>query len=43
LWERVNSSKAAHARLDRWADAEDWIRDRLVANIPAPALEKVAS
>ena len=43
LWERVKSSKAAHARLDRWADAEGWIRDKLVANEPAPALEKVAS
>jgi hypothetical protein len=40
LWERVNPSKAAHARLDRWTDAEHWIRDRLVANAPAPALEK---
>ena len=41
LWERVNPSKAAHARLNRWADAEVWIRDKLVANMPAPALEKV--
>jgi len=40
LWERVKPSKAAHARLDRWADAEHWIRDRLVANASAPALEK---
>jgi hypothetical protein len=39
LWERVNSSKAAHARLDRWADAEHWIREKLVAKTPAPALE----
>jgi len=41
LWERVNPSKAAHARLNRWADAEVWIRDKLVTNMPAPALEKV--
>lgn len=40
LWERVKSSKAAHARLDRWADAEHWIREKLVANEAAPALEK---
>ena len=40
LWERVKSSKAAHARLDRWADAEHWIREKLVANTAAPALEK---
>jgi hypothetical protein len=43
LWDRVKPSKSAHARLDRWADAEVWIRDRLVANAPAPTLEKVAS
>jgi hypothetical protein len=41
LWERVNPSKAAHARFNRWADAEVWIRDKLVTNMPAPALEKV--
>ena len=40
LWERVKSSRAAHARLDRWADAEHWIREKLVANEAAPALEK---
>lgn len=40
LWERVKSSRAAHARLDRWADAEHWIREKLVANTTAPALEK---
>jgi hypothetical protein len=39
LWERVNSSKAAHARLDRWADAEGWIRDRLIGGKPASVLE----
>jgi hypothetical protein len=42
LWDRVKPSKSAHARLDRWADAEVWIRERLVANAPAPSLEKVA-
>ncbi|TSB02131.1 HAD family hydrolase [Sphingorhabdus contaminans] len=40
LWERVKPSRAAHARLDRWADAEHWIREKLVANEAAPALEK---
>lgn len=40
LWERVKPSKAAHERLDRWADAEHWIREKLVANEAAPALEK---
>jgi hypothetical protein len=43
LWERVKSSKAAHARLDRWADAEHWIRQRLVTELPAPALERITS
>jgi hypothetical protein len=41
LWDRVKPSKSAHARLERWADAEVWIREKLVANVPAPALEKV--
>jgi hypothetical protein len=41
LWDRVKPSASAHARLDRWPDAESWIRDKLVANVPAPALEKV--
>lgn len=40
LWERVKPSRAAHERLDRWADAEHWIREKLVANEAAPALEK---
>jgi hypothetical protein len=43
LWDRVKSSKSAHARLYRWADAESWIREKLVTNVPAPALEKVTS
>lgn len=43
LWDRVNPSKAAHARLDRWPDAEIWIRERLVNNEPAPALEKAST
>ena len=41
LWDRVKSSSAAHARVDRWADAEEWIRERLVIGEPAPALETV--
>jgi hypothetical protein len=39
LWDRVNPSKAAHARLDRWADAENWIRDKLTGGVPAPEIE----
>lgn len=40
LWDRVNPSKAAHARLDLWADAESWIKDKLQGGVPAPALER---
>ena len=40
LWDRVKSSRAAHMRLNRWADAEDWIKDRLTGGEPAPTLEK---
>jgi hypothetical protein len=40
LWGRVEPAKSAHARLDRWADAEHWIRERLVTGEPAPILEK---
>lgn len=41
LWERVEPSKAAHARLNRWADAEVWIKDRLLGGVPAPKIETV--
>jgi hypothetical protein len=41
LWPRVKPSPAAHARIDRWADAEQWITERLVAGQPAPIIEKV--
>lgn len=40
LWPRVTTSAAAHARIDLWTDAEQWIRDRLVAGNPAPIIEK---
>lgn len=42
LWERVKSSKAAHARLNRWTDAEHWVRDKLTAGMAAPVIEAVA-
>ncbi len=38
LWDRVNPSKAAHARLDLWPDAEAWIRDKLQSGVPAPEI-----
>jgi hypothetical protein len=40
LWGRVQSSPAAHARIDIWAEAEGWITDRLLSGSPAPAIEK---
>jgi hypothetical protein len=29
----------AHARIDNWADAHDWIADKLTKGAPAPAIE----
>ena len=40
LWDRVRPSQAAHARIDLWPEAEIWIKDKLAAGNPAPALEK---
>jgi hypothetical protein len=42
LWDRVNPSKAAHARLDRWSEAEEWIRERLLGGVGAPLLARAA-
>lgn len=38
LWERVKPSRAAHARLDRWGEAADWVIDKLLSANPAPDL-----
>jgi hypothetical protein len=43
LWPRVKPSPSAHARIDLWAEAEQWISERLLAGAPAPAIEKVIS
>ncbi|MGB5077463.1 MAG: HAD family hydrolase [Sphingorhabdus sp.] len=43
LWDRVKPSKSAHGRLDRWSEAEHWIRERLAGGQRAPILEKVES
>jgi hypothetical protein len=43
LWPRVKPSPSAHARIDLWADAEQWISERLLAGEPAPQIEKVIS
>jgi hypothetical protein len=41
LWPRVKASPSAHARIDRWAEAEAWIADKLLSGNPAPMIEKV--
>lgn len=40
LWPRVASSPAAHARIDDWASAEQWILSKLLSGNPAPRIEK---
>lgn len=38
---RITPARHAHARIDDWAAAQDWILARLAANVPAPAPEAV--
>ena len=38
---KIAPSPYAHARIDDWAAAQDWILARLAENIPAPAPEPV--
>ncbi|HWV60346.1 MAG TPA: HAD family hydrolase [Sphingopyxis sp.] len=38
---KIAPAKYAHARIDDWNDARDWILARLAENIPAPAAEPV--
>ncbi len=40
LWDRVEPSRAAHARIDIWADAETWITEKLLSGKSAPMIEK---
>mgnify|MGYP001552299347 FL=1 len=35
--DKIAPSKHAHARIDNWAEAQDWILARLAENTPAPA------
>ena len=35
--DKIAPSKHAHARIDSWTEAQDWILARLAENIPAPA------
>lgn len=39
----IKPTRAAHARIDNWADAEGWIRDRLLGGMAAPILERAAN
>lgn len=38
LARRIKTSKAAHARIDLWADAYDWIKDKMVGGKAAPVI-----
>jgi hypothetical protein len=40
LWPRVKTSPAAHARIDRWSEAQSWISNALLAGVGAPIIEK---
>jgi hypothetical protein len=40
LWPRVTASPFAHARIDDWAEAENWILDKLLSGVAAPNIEK---
>ena len=39
--DKIRPAKHAHARIDDWNAAQDWILARLAGNIPAPAPELV--
>jgi hypothetical protein len=39
----IKTSSAAHGRIDHWAEAEPWIRERLLGGEPAPLLEEEIS
>ena len=39
--DKIAPAKHAHARIDDWAAAQNWILARLAENVPAPAPEPV--
>ena len=39
--DKIKPARHAHARIDRWNAARDWIAARLLAGQPAPAIETV--
>lgn len=38
---KIRPAKAAHARIDDWAEAQQWIAARLLAGAPAPKINSV--
>ena len=40
LWQRVQASTSAHARIDVWHEAEQWITEKLLAGSAAPIIQK---
>ena len=40
LWPRVKASPSAHARIDLWQEAEEWITEKLLTGSPAPISQK---
>ena len=40
LWKHIKPARSAHDRRNTWADAEDWVTDKLLSGEAAPAIEK---
>ncbi len=40
LWSRVKATPTAHARIDLWHEAENWITEKLLSGSPAPTIER---
>lgn len=38
LARHIKTSHAAHMRMDLWAGAQDWIKEKLLGGMPAPAI-----
>jgi hypothetical protein len=43
LARKIKPAPAAHARIDQWAEAEGWVRDKLLSGEPAPIIEGVSA
>ena len=40
LWKHIKPARSAHARLDEWAAAESWVKEKLLSGEAAPVLEE---